>query len=278
MNTDHVPASRRLPRRPRNIAVIATARGFTLLELAVVLVIITMLLAALFVPLNTQIVQRRYTDTQKTLDDVREALIGFALATTRLPCPASSTSGGAEAYCTNATGACGAQIVAPPAAIPSHGRCVVPWGGFVPGIALGIPNVDAQGYVIDAWSRRMHYSVTTSNSNAFTTSSGMRIATLTALAPDLQVCASGTGVTATTCGTAPVLTNSAPAVIFSLGPNATTGGGVSTDEAANLNGTQVFVSRIRTDRGATVGEFDDLVTWLSENMLYSRMVAAGQLP
>ena len=25
-------------------------------------------------------------------------------------------------------------------------------------------------------------------------------------------------------------------------------------------------------------EFDDIVTWLSENVLYNRMVAAGQLP
>jgi hypothetical protein len=40
----------------------------------------------------------------------------------------------------------------------------------------------------------------------------------------------------------------------------------------------VFVSRVRSDPGSTGGEFDDLVTWLSENVLYNRMVAAGQLP
>lgn len=52
----------------------------------------------------------------------------------------------------------------------------------------------------------------------------------------------------------------------------------SADEAANLNGDQVFVSRVRSDPGSAGGEFDDIVTWLSENVLYNRMVAAGQLP
>jgi hypothetical protein len=75
-------------------------------------------------------------------------------------------------------------------------------------------------------------------------------------------------------------------VIYSLGPNwvtCPTSTGIDmtkcgADEAANLNGDQVFVSRVRTSLGAAGGEFDDIVTWLSENVLYNRMVAAGQLP
>ena len=66
-------------------------------------------------------------------------------------------------------------------------------------------------------------------------------------------------------------------MIYSLGPNWATGG-VSADEAANLNNDPIFVFHVRSDAGSTAGEFDDIVTWLSANVLYSRMVSAGQLP
>ena len=256
----------------------AQARGFTLIELAIALFIITLVLGALLVPLTTQIAQRRISDTQKTLDDLKEALLGFAVSTTRLPCPASATSNGVESFCTSATpNPCGAELLT----YQAHGRCFAQYNGFVPGTTLGLAATDAQGYAIDAWGTRIRYAVTASasaNVSIFTSTSGMRTTTLTALAPDLVVCASSSVVTATTCGTAPILTSSAPAVIFSLGLNANTGGGTSADEAANLNGDQVFVSRVRSDPGSAGGEFDDIVTWLSENVLYNRMVAAGQLP
>ena len=254
------------------------ARGFTLLELAIALFIITLVLGALLVPLTTQIAQRRISDTQKTLDDIKEALLGFAVSTTRLPCPASATSNGVESFCTSATpNPCGAELLT----YQAHGRCFAQYNGFVPGTTLGLAATDAQGFAIDAWGTRIRYAVTASasaNVSIFTSTNGMRLTTLTALVPDLYVCASSTGVTATTCGTAQILTTSAPVVIFSLGLNANTGGGTSADEAANLNGDQVFVSRVRSDPGSTGGEFDDIVTWLSENVLYNRMVAAGQLP
>jgi len=66
-------------------------------------------------------------------------------------------------------------------------------------------------------------------------------------------------------------------VIYSLGPNWATGG-VSPDEAANVTNDAVFVFHVRSDANSTTGEFDDIVTWLSPNVLYSRMVSAGQLP
>ena len=252
-----------------------STRGFTLLELAIALFIITIILGSLLVPLTTQIAQRRISDTQKTLEDIKEALLGFAVSNTRLPCPASATSNGVESFCTNAAPtACGAELLT----YQAHGRCFAQYNGFVPAATLGLAATDAQGYAIDAWGTRIRYAVTASTSNTFTTASGMRATTLTALAPDLYVCASSTGITATTCGTAQALTNSSPAVIFSLGPNANTSGGTSADEAANLQNDPVFVSHVRSDLGSAGGEFDDIVTWLSENVLYNRMVAAGQLP
>jgi prepilin-type N-terminal cleavage/methylation domain-containing protein len=254
------------------------ARGFSLIELAVGMVIIALLLGSLLVPLTTQVGQRRTIETQKALEDVKEAVLGFALANGRLPCPALLASNtGMESFCTNGgAGACGAEILVPAAANPGHGRCSSAYG-FVPGVALGLASTDARGYGIDAWGSRIRYAVSTANAFAFTATNGMRNTTLSVLAPDLHVCATSTGIAATTCGAATVLTSSAPAVIYSLGPNFATGG-VSADEQANLNLDPVFVFRVRSDPGTAGGEFDDIVTWISANVLYSRMVNAGLLP
>ncbi|MCG6872527.1 MAG: type II secretion system GspH family protein [Gammaproteobacteria bacterium] len=61
--------------------------GFSLLELAVLLVIIGMLLlvAVLAVPVLTE--RGRLDTTQVTMDDVAEALVSFAAIHSRLPCP-----------------------------------------------------------------------------------------------------------------------------------------------------------------------------------------------
>ena len=67
-----------------------------------------------------------------------------------------------------------------------------------------------------------------------------------------------------------------PVVIFSTGKNgASVSGGA--DEAANIDGgtSLTFVSHTPTP---APNEFDDLVIWLSPNILVNRMVTAGQLP
>jgi prepilin-type N-terminal cleavage/methylation domain-containing protein len=248
--------SRALPRR---------TRGFTLIELAIALFIITLVLGSLLVPLSTQVAQRKTSDTQKALEESKEALLGFAVANGRLPCPASATSNGVESF----QGAFAAS-----ACNPSD--------GFLPAATLGLAPTDGQGYAIDAWGTRIRYAVTTANSNAFTVGNGMRATGIAVLAPDLHVCATSSNITATDCGTATDLTGStttnwAPVVIYSLGPNWATGG-TGADEAANLNNDKVFVFHVRSDSSNPNGEFDDIVTWLSKNVLYNRMVSAGQLP
>jgi len=79
-----------------------------------------------------------------------------------------------------------------------------------------------------------------------------------------------------------MLTNQAVAVIFSLGANAPVSGtGPRVDEAANIsnpNGDPAFVSHTRAEVGAPNGEFDDVLTWISPNILFNRMIQAGRLP
>ncbi|PKO44608.1 MAG: general secretion pathway protein GspH [Betaproteobacteria bacterium HGW-Betaproteobacteria-22] len=90
------------------------AQGFSLVEMAVVLVIVGLLIAGLAVPVTAQLDQRNYSDTQKELIALTDALIGFALSNfalngkPHLPCPDSDNDGlenrEVTGLCTNAQG------------------------------------------------------------------------------------------------------------------------------------------------------------------------------
>lgn len=60
--------------------------GFTLIEMAVVLVIVGLLLGGMLVPLAAQMETDRRKETAAKLESIREALIGFAVINGRLPC------------------------------------------------------------------------------------------------------------------------------------------------------------------------------------------------
>ena len=61
--------------------------GFTLIELAITLAIIGVLAGAVLVPFVAQVAQRNTAATEKTLEQIKDALLGYATATGRLPCP-----------------------------------------------------------------------------------------------------------------------------------------------------------------------------------------------
>ena len=237
----------------------APVRGFTLIEMAMVLLIVALLLGGGLAVLTAQIEQQRFKDTERILADAREALIGYAAANGRLPCSATAASNGVESPL-------------------GGGVCTLPYTGFLPAATLGLPGVDANGYLLDGWASRVRYAVTTASASAATTTNGIRTATIATFAPtpNLRVCGSSTGITATTCGTAPALATTAVVVIFSVGANRGVVGGA--DETANQNADQVYVSHTPVSAGGTNGEFDDLFTWIPASVLINRMLQAGSLP
>ena len=251
--------------------------GFTILELALALFLIALLFGSLFVPLESQVDARKIDETQRIFDRAREALLGFAIAHGRFPCPADAASTGHE----------------PGGTDPAKGTCPA-YHGFLPAAALGLAASDGHGYAVDGWgiaANRIRYAVANAtlgpsrNGAAFTRSGGMRAAGIATLSDPglslLHVCASGRGVSpGAHCGSAPTLVSTTPVVIWSPGPNALTGG-KSVDEAQNPNpnggsADRIFVSRVRS--GVPGTEFDDLVSWIPMPILIGRMVAAGQLP
>jgi prepilin-type N-terminal cleavage/methylation domain-containing protein len=246
-------------------------RGFSLTELAVVLVIVALLIGGMLLPLASQDELRRTQDTQKLLKEAQEALTGFAAAYGRLPCPAMAASNGLESFAAGGSA--------------SDGNCSNFYDGFLPATSLGLAPANQNGLLVDAWNQPIRYAVYSGTINGivnpFTRANGMRSATVPELAKDtvplLSVCATATGIAAGDCGSAIALTQKAPVVVFSIGKNGATGG-IGADEAANGDNDPVFVSHDPAPANAGNGEFDDLVVWLSPNILFHRMIAGGQLP
>lgn len=235
--------------------------GFTLVEIAVAVFVIALLLGSFLVPLTTQVEQRQISDTEKTLAEIREALLGFAVTYGYLPCPDKTTAGGAG------TANDGVEDV-------SAGVCVAASEGNVPWVTLGVADRDV-------WGNRFRYQVTPAFSQRAPAAGGSF--TLSSAA-NINVCGISTCATRLTA----VSPDGAVAIFMSLGKNglgaisASTGlantAPTSLDEQANQAGPTTFVSRTITPAGAAAGEFDDIVAWLSKHTLFNRMVAAGKLP
>ena len=239
-------------------------RGFTLVEIAIAIFIITILLGSILVPLTTQVEQRQVSETQKMLEDIKEALIGHAVAKGYLPCPDRTSGGvggandtandGVEDFNTG-TGVCFSTTAT----------------GNVPWVTLGLG-------ASDVWGNRFRYRVHSS----FAQRSPAALFSLTTL----------TNLTVTATSGGALLTAASPdgavAVIISHGKNgygamnaqtnAAMPAPTSADELDNSAGGTSYTSRAITAVGSTAGEFDDLVAWLGKYTLYNRMVAAGKLP
>ncbi|UCV08768.1 type II secretion system protein [Dechloromonas denitrificans] len=237
-------------------------RGFTLVELAIVLIIVSLLTGGLIMAVAGQRDGIAISETQRRLNDARDALMGFAAVTGRLPCPAAPGTTGIEA--------------------PSAGGiCSNPWDGFLPAITLGLMPVNENGYAVDGWGNPIRYGVSTEITSQLTTANQIKTAwnAGSSLAGDLRICNSATAISGAgsiaVCALGSELAANAVAVIFSRGKNGGTAPS-SADEIANGDGDRLFVSHTPTPAGAN--EFDDLVVWLSPNILYNRMIAAGRLP
>ena len=242
-------------------------RGFTLVELAIVLVIVGVLLGGFIGTLASRIETTRHSETIEELEEIKAALIAHAftmgVGNTYLPCPdapddtdadgLSDGDGIGEALCTAAAGTD---------------------TGLLPWVTLGLGGADS-------WNNRYEYWVDDVFSDVgipfnLTTNSGGEIRTrrIDGTVADVS------------------LANNIVAVIYSRGKNGL--GGIGTDRAfkvaipatghddedENENGDGIFISRSPTymDDTTDVGTFDDIVVWISEYELKAKMVEAGVLP
>ena len=249
--------------------------GFTLVELMLALLVLGLAMTSIAVPLAAHLQMRRVDETRRLIDEAREAVMGFAAASGRLPCPASEASNGLESFA--------------PGGDAANGNCATFHDGYLPAATLGLAPLDSEGYLRDAWGtsrNRVRYAVfgggsaVNAVSNPLTRSGGMQAATLPGLADAshyLLICAAAAGTSAASCGAATnQLTRRAAFVVLSLGPNAGATPAPNSDEARNLSGTPVFVHR--EPSVAPGNEYDDIVHWVPIHLVVSRMLAAGRLP
>lgn len=243
--------------------------GFTLIETAVVLMILGFILGGLLTALGQTTENNRRADARALLQRVEEALYGYAQANGRLPCPATETSNGAEALNSVAEGDCTAK----------H--------GFVPASTLGLQGrVNSNGLLLDPWSNPLRYSVGTMGSGAPSVTSKLGMQNFFSISVPtynetptgmLGICVA-TPASAQPCSTTTPIV--APAAVVSMGANWATS--TAADEVSNggtppgplsVTTTNTFVSREYNEL-----TFDDQIVWLSMPVLFSRMIQAGQLP
>jgi prepilin-type N-terminal cleavage/methylation domain-containing protein len=259
--------------------------GFSLVEMTIVLLIVSILMGGMMAMLSTQVDQRNWNDTQSRLEAARDAILGYAISNGRLPCPANSTSAGAEVV--QVSGVCGAAGTTQ----DYYGGVVggVTYG-LMPAVTVGYLPVDTQGFALDGWGNRIRYRVskvtTPSFSANFTNRTNLKANGISTLPNDLVVCASAAGTlpaaSPPSCGTATSVTskNTVVAILQSMGKN---GRALGLDEIENENpaGTNnaVFISHPPAPATTPINnEFDDQVLWISVGTLYGRLISAGLLP
>lgn len=271
-------------------AMLRPSKGFTLIEIAMVLVIVGLLLGGLLMPLATQVDVQRRIETEKTMEQIKEALIGFAMVNGRLPCPADPAT---------PTSVASAGIERPAAT-----ACAGNEYGVVPWVTLGVSE-------LDAWGRRFTYRVTPWFADQILLTN-----TVDAPPPPPAVCVTNpTNASFALCSPGDMLINNGPAlgnitvaqrisaVIVSQGKN---GNGAFLPSGIQMpcpalpppppppppppseeiqNGicpagdtATTFISHPPTTATSPGGEFDDIVTWIVPSSLMGRMVAAGRLP
>ena len=213
-------------------------KGFTLVEMAIVLVIIGLLVSVFLAPLSAQRDLSEYTKAKTDLEQIQEALYGFAMINGRLPCPTNQTDPTVAGYGEEAS------------------SCAAPAPeGYLPWKTLGVREIESWGVkrtaIADPWIGYWRYRV---NANA-----AVPIRLNSTFPPTLSMRDSA-GNTLTSIAESPL------AIVYSTGKNLNPDG----QNATVLDG--VYQSDV------PVATFDDITVWISRTVLMNRMVAAGRLP
>jgi hypothetical protein len=215
-------------------------------------VILALLSSGLVLTLRAQLEQRQLAETRQALEEAREALLSFAAANGRLPCPAKGGGPGEGEEGERSAAGC------------ARSRGLLPWE------SLGLR-------ALDGWNHRLAYQLTPGFGVP-----GLASGTQRGLDAEgnLQI-RDGAGKTQASAG-------AVAAAIWSLGANARfatapdgaaiRGEGASADEVRNspLAAAGALIAKPEVARPGE--EFDDQMVWISRYVLFGRMMGSGRLP
>lgn len=271
--------------------------GFTLIEIAIVLLVVTILLGYTVAMFPMQQELKQYREAERELDSIIEHLIGFAQVNGRLPCPdtngdinATGTAGVIDGQedtddeVDNVTGAAGTDGLVD--------SCKA-FYGFVPADTIGISgDLGANGNLVDPWGQPYRYHVSNLDQGGLgvvdlVSPNGVRAEGLANVGPNLNlvICRDSTNPSAadTACPVAgDTIVANAAVVIYSSGRDRSDAAFASPIQAENRddfhNGTNdfVFTATTRSDSAGT--QYDDKLRWISPNLLFTKMIQADQLP
>lgn len=264
--------------------------GFTLVELAMVLFIVGLLLGGMLVPLSRKLEQNNRDTTTATMNDVKEALLGYAVINGRLPCP----------DCADGNSPCNAVAAA------SRNDGIGDWSGTA-GTRIcinsvgNLPWVDLQLGEFDAWNRHFTYRVT----SLFSRESNTASCGTPAVSVSFELCTAGdidiyNAYVAPPYPATPTIAENVPAIVVSHGAdtyepvqtnqqvenfdrnpvNPATGTAILSAYTAGNYAANIFIytDYARDSSLDPPTRFDDLVMWISPNLLMNRMIVSGKLP
>jgi prepilin-type N-terminal cleavage/methylation domain-containing protein len=273
--------------------------GFTLIEVAIVVLIVSIIMGFTVALIPKQQELRRYKEANREMDKIIETIIGFAQVNGRLPCPsapasAGVSSGGGAADCTT-------------------------FGGMVPYTTLGVQGrLNTGNLLSDPWGNPYRYYVSGGDANDdgfsdFVVNGQMQEVGLgdvfdatgspavdgtdgyIDLDGQFMICAASDGTPDDECAGGTVFGNrdsadgpyaGAPFVLLSLGKNGNqTPGADELENRGNWVSGGYFFKNVAGGQTTFVkrptgfaDDFDDIVKWVSPAMLYSKMIEASQLP
>lgn len=221
-----------------NRASIKNSRGFTLVEIAIVMVIFGLLLAGLMGPLQMQRDNLKRKETLQSMQTIKQAITGFALRNGRIPCPDTSQDGQENM---------------------NGNTCFSP-RGTVPWATLGVTR-------FDAWKQPFTYRVDTRFADIIPDGTGCAVPV-----PGIsfEICSTGNITVLDRRGGTQVAAG-IPAIIVSHGRNWASAG--DADEQENRDNNPIFVDKTHINQG-----YDDFVEWVNLNNLIAKMISANKLP
>lgn len=242
-------------------------RGFTLVEMAFVLLIIGLLTKTAIGPLAALQEHGKREHAEKDLEVVRDTIFAHLVAYGALPCPLQETNADSS-YLTMVVDGDNA----------ANGQTCKVFSGLVPAFSLGLAgSVNAIGALLDPWGREYRYTVSSTNhteqGNAqlpdWTTPGEAASVGISSLSSDITLCNTSTG---TDCTGRSIRSNQIAFVVMSTAGDHSMQG----LQAENQDNDNFFVV---TDESIVEGrQFDDLLVWGSAADVMYWMLRMGWLP